>query len=86
MVDRDEAVRLSIAERLEEHGVDDTEDRRVGADAQTEREDDDRREARALDESTDGIPEIAHDEDSGRLVGECSALAIYFDTMSVTSV
>ena len=60
MKDRDEAIGLSIRERLEQHGVDDAEDRRVGTDAETERQDDDGREAWALEEPADGVSEIAH--------------------------
>ena len=60
MVDRDEAIGRAIAERLKEHSIDDAEDRRVGPDAETERQDDDGGEAWTLDEPSDGVSKIAH--------------------------
>ena len=42
----DEPVRVRERQRLEEHGLDDAEDRRVRADRERERRDDDEREAR----------------------------------------
>ena len=54
----DEPVGRLEGEGLEENAVDETEDRRVGADADRQRRDDGQREARAPAQESDGVAEV----------------------------
>ena len=56
--DVDEPVRVRERQRLEEHGVDDAEDRRVRSDGERERRDDDEREARRAAKTARGMLEV----------------------------
>ena len=58
-------IRLGKRQRADESGIDNTEDRDVGSDAQGERDDGDEREARALTERADGDAEVSHWENVG---------------------
>ena len=58
---KDEAVGVVIRERAEEHGVDDRENRRIGADAERQRQDDDDRKPRMCAEGAAGVAHIAGD-------------------------
>ena len=60
VIDRDEPVRLPVHERLQQHRVDDAEDRRVGANAEAERENHDGRKGGALEEAAERVAKIAH--------------------------
>ena len=54
----DERRGIGNRQRAEQHGVDQAEDRRVRADAERERQNRDRAEARALPEHPDGVFEV----------------------------
>jgi hypothetical protein len=55
--DRD-AIRIAIGERLQQQGVDDAEDRRVGADAERQGADGDDREPWRAPQQSGAVPEI----------------------------
>ncbi len=57
----DQASGIAERQRLEQHRVDDREDRRVRADAQRERQHRDRREARRAQAQTDGVADVLKD-------------------------
>ena len=57
----DEPVAVAVGQRLEQHAADDAEDRRVGADAERQREDDDGGEAGAVSQRAQRVPEIGRD-------------------------
>jgi hypothetical protein len=61
MIDRDEAIRLPVRERTQQHRVDDAEDRGVRADSEREGEDDDRGEGRALGETAEAVTDVAEE-------------------------
>ena len=47
-----------LRQRTKQHAADDAEDRRVRADAETEREDDGEREAASARQASDGVAEV----------------------------
>ena len=58
VVDTDQAVRLRIRQRLEQHAVHNAEDRAVGPDTEAERHDRDDGEAGCLEESSQGVANV----------------------------
>jgi hypothetical protein len=54
----EQLVRIANRHRREEHGIDETEQRRVGANAEGERHDDRRRHNRRLGHRSDGVAEV----------------------------
>ena len=58
-VDGDEARRVGEGQRLQQHAVDDAEDRGVGADAEGQHHDDQRAEARRLEEEPECLAEVS---------------------------
>ena len=65
----DQAVRLRIRQRPEEHRIHHAEQRHVGADAEREAEDGNEREARRLDQLTDGVAQPGMHGDLRRYCG-----------------
>ncbi len=63
--DEHQPLRLGVAQRSEDHAVDDGEDRGVGADAQRERQDRDQGEPRRPQQVPDGVTEILNQRGHG---------------------
>ena len=61
----DQLVAALVGQRLEEHAVDDAEDRGVGADAERHRQDDDEREAWRLEERACPVAHVLHERLGG---------------------
>ena len=57
----DERVAVRVGQRLEQHAVDDAEDRRVGADAERHRHDDDEGEAGVAAKGADPVAHVLRD-------------------------
>ena len=53
-----ELFRIADRQQAQQHAVDQRKDRRVSPDAERQRPDRDRGEPRALDEETQGVPEV----------------------------
>ncbi len=58
MIDRNELARVAIRQRREEHRIDDAEDRRIGADAEGERQQNDQRECRGVAQPARRVAEV----------------------------
>ena len=63
--DPDQAVRLRVRQRLQEHAADDAEDGGVGADPDRQGDDGDGGEQRCASEAADGVAELAGDRAHG---------------------
>ena len=61
LLDRHQSVGLGVGQRPEQHRVDEAEDRRVRADSDPQREDDDQAEARVPPEAPQGVLHVADD-------------------------
>ena len=61
LVDRHEPIRVGVAQRPQEHGVDEAEDRAVGTDAERQCEHRDQREGRRLHQRSEGLPEVVEE-------------------------
>ena len=57
-MDQHQAIRIGVAERPQEHGVDEAEDRAVGADTERQREHGDQREGRRLRQRAQRLPQV----------------------------
>jgi hypothetical protein len=61
VAERDQPVGVRVGQGPEQDAVDDAEDRGVGADAERDREDDDRRERRAAHDTAQSVPCVRQD-------------------------